>query len=39
MSVIESMRVVTGAAAKRNRFMGEISLPQSAYAERTIRLV
>jgi hypothetical protein len=31
---LKACGVVTGAAAKRNRFMGEKSLAQSAYAEK-----
>jgi hypothetical protein len=36
---LKACGVVTGAAAKRNRFVSEISSPPSAYAEKFIRLV
>jgi hypothetical protein len=36
---LKACGVVTGAAAKRNRFVSEISPPPSAYAEKFIRLV
>jgi hypothetical protein len=36
---LKACGVVTGAAAKRNRFVSEISPPPPAYAEKFIRLV